>query len=246
MIILFVSDEERFIPKKSYDRCDVVVGCGDLSPGFLDYVISEFRPHFSVAVLGNHDQRFFLDGHEPVKRGFTDIYKGVYLLTKDYVDLRKWSGINLTIAGFSGAYSHGPFPFHYQEKEAQAFYSKMKREKTIGRIKTIDVMISHSPPHIPGFFRNNDHFHRSSIPMGQLLSLLQPPIWAYGHVHPRYGRQELSFDTRFPSRRSLVVNAIPYCFLEYDEKKKEVNGLVSFQPLKVETVHMVLSKERSR
>jgi Icc-related predicted phosphoesterase len=246
MIILFVSDEERFISKKRYDRCDVVVGCGDLSPGFLDYVVSEFRPHFAVSVLGNHDHRYFPDSHEPVKRGFTDIYKGVYLLTKDYVDLRKWVGLNLTIAGFSGAYSHGPFPFHYQEKEARAFCSKMKREKTIGKIKKIDVMISHSPPHIPGYFRNSDYFHRSSVPMGRLLSYLQPPIWAYGHVHPRYGRQELSFETRFLSRRSLVMNAIPYCFLDYDEKKREVNGLVSLHPILVQTVHMIPLKERSR
>ncbi len=57
--IMCVSDEEVFLQNKENRKIDLLISAGDLSPGYLDYLVNEFKPTFSIMVHGNHDKNFF-------------------------------------------------------------------------------------------------------------------------------------------------------------------------------------------
>ncbi|WP_129409740.1 metallophosphoesterase family protein [Marinitoga lauensis] len=238
--IVAVSDEERnYIPKK-IKKCDMLLGCGDLSPGYLDYLLNTLMPKISYMIYGNHDKKYFKNLFEVELSGYSKIYKGLSILHSQLVNAKKDLGIesDLYITGFSGAFSYGKKPFHFSEKDVKPFKRTLQIKKTFNFIKNIDIIITHSIPGLENLFEKEiSSYHKGSKVMANIYKKFFPKIWFYGHIHPRYTDQILNFRVHHNGEISYLLNVVPYKYVKYDEKTKEAieiigeEGIIQFKDI---------------
>ncbi|GAB6188953.1 metallophosphoesterase family protein [Marinitoga arctica] len=238
--ILAVSDEERnYLPKK-IKKCDILFGCGDLSPGYFDYLLNTLKPKVSYMIYGNHDKKYFKNIFDVDLSGYSSVYKGLIILHENIINLKKELNIknNLYIGGFSGAFSYGKRPFHFSEKDVKSFKRKLQRNKNFKFVKDIDIIITHSPPGLGNMFEEEiSTYHRGSKLMGLIYKKFFPKIWFYGHIHPRYTDQLLNFIIHHKDKKSYLLNAVPYKYVKYDETRKEIveiigeEGVIKFKEI---------------
>lgn len=236
--IICVSDEEIFIQNKDKRKIDILISAGDLSPGYLDYLINEFKPAFSIMVHGNHDKKYFSKSYKEENYSFSKVYKGVYVLNQGVINLKKFIDKDIVVAGFSGALSYGYRPFHFSESDVNKFKREITFKKSFrgSEYKIIDIMVTHTPPYIPGTIQRFSQSHPPSKNLGDLFYSLRPKIWIYGHIHPRYGQQELDFVIENFDHKCYLINAIPYKFIKYDEEKKEVIEIETYRKIEPKLV----------
>lgn len=235
--ILAVSDEELLdrdfrLKIKLEEQVDILINCGDLSPSYMEYLIFEFRPLTTIMVHGNHDRNFInstqINNYSPENSGYSSIYKGINILTKDYFVLDESNtGIDLkepiTFAGFSGIKSHGQWPFFFKDKQVKTFNKYLKFNNFFKQFGEIDIFLSHSPPKIKNMIPNIDHYHRPSKELGQLYQNFKPKIWFYGHIHKKYTPKNLDFlISDENNNQTYLINTVPYKFIEFNEETKEV------------------------
>ncbi len=224
MKIVAVSDEEiRFRPD-ARETCDLLVNCGDLSPHYLENVLDRFSPRFSLMVHGNHDNRYFISSDHTCS-GYGEVYKGLFILRKKVIALKKHLGKNLYVAGFSGSRSYGDFPFHFEENMARKFRKKLERRSLIGMLPRIDIMLSHTPPHLDNVFAEVDNFHAPSVELRGILDRFFPPLWFYGHLHPNYYKIPLNFKIIRNNRICYLINTVPVRQVEIDENTMELKSI---------------------
>ncbi|WGS64370.1 metallophosphoesterase family protein [Marinitoga aeolica] len=238
--IVAVSDEERnYLPKK-IKKCDILLGCGDLSPGYLDYLLNTLSPKIGYMIYGNHDKKYFKNLFEVELSGYSNIYKGMIILHEEIENLKKRLNIksNVYIGGFSGAFSYGKKPFHFSEKDVKPFKRKLQRNRNFKFIKNIDILITHSPPGLENMFEKEvSSYHKGSKLMELIYKKFFPKIWFYGHIHPRYTDQLLNFIVHYKGKKSYLLNVVPYKYVKYDEIKKEIveirgeEGVIRFKDI---------------
>ncbi|KAF2956196.1 metallophosphoesterase [Marinitoga sp. 38H-ov] len=227
--IVAVSDEERVYISNKIKNCDILLGCGDLSPGYLDFLMNILKPKISLMIYGNHDKKYFKNLYNVELTGFSKTYKGLEIIHQDIINLKNKLNINknVYISGFSGAYSYGKKPFHFSEKDAKIFKRILGRKKAFKLIKDIDIIITHSPPGLENLFEKDiSAFHKGSSIMANIYMKYFPKIWFYGHIHPRYTDQILNFRIHYKNKISYLLNSVPYKYVRYDEEKKEVVEII--------------------
>ncbi|KLO22262.1 MULTISPECIES: metallophosphoesterase family protein [unclassified Marinitoga] len=228
--IVAVSDEERgYLPKK-IKKCDVLLCCGDLSPGYLDYLLNTLNPKISYMIYGNHDKKYFKNLFDVELSGYSKTYKGLIIIHEKIENLKRVLNIesNIYIGGFSGAFSYGKKPFHFAEKDAKNFEKILSRKKRLNFIKQLDILITHSPPGIENMFEKEiSSYHKGSKNMALIYKKYFPKIWFYGHIHPRYTDQKLNFKIHYKNKVSYLLNTVPYKYVKYDEEKKEILEIIS-------------------
>ncbi|MBM7559313.1 metallophosphoesterase family protein [Marinitoga litoralis] len=225
--IVAVSDEERSY--LNIKKCDILLGCGDLSPGYLDFLMNKLKPKISLMIYGNHDKKYFQNLFKVELSDYSNTYKGLKIIHQDIINLKEILNIkkSLYISGFSGAYSYGKKPFHFSEKDAKIFKRILGRKKAFKLIKDIDIIITHSPPGLENLFEKNiSAFHKGSSIMANIYMKYFPKIWFYGHIHPRYTDQILNFRIHYKNKISYLLNSVPYKYVRYDEEKKEVVEII--------------------
>lgn len=236
--IMCVSDEEVFLQNKENRKIDLLISAGDLSPGYLDYLVNEFKPTFSIMVHGNHDKKFFSKTYEEENYSFSKVYKGIYVLNHGIINLKKFINKDIVVAGFSGALSYGYRPFHFSENDVLKFKREIFFKSSFrgNEYKFIDIMVTHNAPYVKGTIQRYSQSHPPSINLGKLFYSLRPKIWIYGHIHPRYGQQELDFVIENSKHKCYLINAIPYKFIKYDEENKEVVEIETFKRIEPKLV----------
>lgn len=258
--ILAVSDHELVnkknekIKKKVRDNIDILIGCGDLSPGYLEYLIDTFRPPERIMVYGNHDKDFITqkkhidtdllkmnynfrqltsENKTLSTNGYSDTYQGMYVLNKGTYLIEKSGPKNVSedivIGGFSGALAHGQSPFYFKEKDAKKFYNELSRKKKMPNLlndfEGIDIMISHSAPNVRGIIPDVDSHHITSRWLGNIFEEFKPKLWLYGHIHPFSTKQDLSITIDEDGESHHIINAIPFKIIDYDEVNKKVRKI---------------------
>jgi hypothetical protein len=152
-------------------RIDLVVGCGDLEPDALAFLIDAF-PAPSVHVRGNHD----------TGSGWSS---GAHLLPKE---ARSGVPICLTLAS-SGVVEVVPFgwagaagtPARRDEGAAWRHVLGTVARRTIGRRAGRPfIVISHAPPFGAG--DTLDPYHRGFRGYRWLLERTRPVLWLHGHT----------------------------------------------------------------
>ncbi|PNR95678.1 metallophosphoesterase family protein [Petrotoga olearia] len=235
--IIAISDEEVYLTNKDKKKFDLLICGGDLSPQYMDYVINEFKPSLSLMVHGNHDKKYY-KLYEEENNSFSKVYKGAYILNHGIVNLKKFIGKDIIVAGFSGALAHGYRPFYFKESDI----NKFKREilfNTIfkgGKNKQIDIMITHNPPYIKNTIKKYGQSHTPSRALGEFYLRALPKIWIYGHIHPRYHFQELDFEIKFLNNVSYLINAVPYKLIKYNDEKKEIIEIRTYKKISTKTI----------
>lgn len=198
MRILAVADEEDDVLAARLARghvppYDLVVSCGDLRPGYLDYV-STLANAPLMYVRGNHDT-------DEAGYGDPDIMGGTAL------DCRLERVGGLRIAGLDGSFAYREGIVGYTERE---MFMRCVRIALAARMAGgVDVLVTHAPPR--GYGDLDDLPHRGFECLNWLLGVLRPRVLLYGHVHLSYGL--LAREAAHPSGARLV-NAFRSCEVE--------------------------------
>jgi Icc-related predicted phosphoesterase len=196
MRILAVSDVEDEAVAASLaskvGSVDLVVGCGDLSYEYLDFIATALGVPLR-AVHGNHDTP---------PENLDDRAIGVW-----------WRGIDLhgrvveidgvLLGGFEGSplYSRGPYQFG--EFDVWLAILRMVPSLIANRIRRgrfLDVLVTHAPP--LGIHDQRDKAHRGFAAFRTFLRVFHPRYHLHGHTHVYDRRTETT--TQFG--RTTVMN----------------------------------------
>ena len=191
MRILAIADEDDSllsarIANGSLGHPDVVISCGDLRPGYVDYVATTANaPLFYVR--GNHDTD---------ERGYSCM--GGTALDGHIVRV---GGLN--IAGLDGSYA-------YREGIVGFTEGEMRRKALLLAARAgvrggIDVLVTHTPPR--GYGDLEDLPHRGFDCLNWLLDATKPKLMLHGHTHLTYGR--IQRELTHPSG-TKIVNAFGF------------------------------------
>ncbi|MFP4423934.1 MAG: metallophosphoesterase [Candidatus Woesearchaeota archaeon] len=219
--ILAVSDEEVLRDKEiTFPRIDLLLGCGDLSPGYMEFLIDRYRPPGRIMTHGNHDDIYFQDS-EPVNMEYSRLYCGMFTITEGIHTISKddlpESERDLHLAAYSGACAYGDRPFYFSENDAASWIRNLKWKDFFGNVR-MDIMISHTPPALEGV-PYIDFFHRPSKNLAQICERFSPSLWFYGHIHSTYTDKPLDF--YYEDTQTHLLNASPFKFIQYDESSQK-------------------------
>lgn len=168
MKILAVSDEEDIIwnqyTKEMLKDVELIVSCGDLSPSYLDYLVSLTNlPLFYV--YGNHDDYT----ENPPKCGVCIDGK-----------IRSFKGYSFM--GLGGCMRYKDALNMYTEEEMS---SKCRRLLPMARIRGVDFLVTHAPA--KGYGDLEDYPHNGFDAFNKVMNKCKPSYMFHGHVHTSYG-----------------------------------------------------------
>jgi predicted phosphodiesterase len=167
--ILAVADAEsraleHFDPAR-WGKVDLLVSCGDLKAGYLDYLASILNVP-SVYVRGNHDAAYRdVPGWENADGRVVEV-----------------GGVR--IAGLEGARWYGGSGVEVGER-TMAWRARLLGWR-IALAGGADVLVTHAPPVLAD--GPTDHVHAGFAAFNRLLVRHRPRLWLHGHIHLSYGR----------------------------------------------------------
>ena len=208
--ILAVADqvEERLDRTRLLElRPDLILACGDLPYGYLDFLVSTLNVPL-LYVPGNHDPD--LRPGAPT----LDIAETLELEPRGpagcvNVDGRLADEVGLRIAGLGGSirYNRGPNQYTQAEMWWRALWLEVRlrlRRPFAGN--RLDVLVTHTPP--LGVGDGPDPAHQGFAALLGLVRRLRPRLLVHGHLHP--------VSKPLPDRQlgsTTVVNAVGHRLL---------------------------------
>ncbi len=168
---------------------DLIIGCGDLPPEYLEYVVTQYNAPL-LFVPGNHDaDDLSVPGGESID-GRVVTVRGV------------------RVAGLGGSRRYKPVGRHqYSESEMLGRVARLGPKLVLPRLRRgrgVDVFVTHAPPlHIHDA---PDLTHTGFTAFRSFLSAFRPRLMLHGHVHVQRNLETTS--TRFLDTE--VINVYPY------------------------------------
>jgi Icc-related predicted phosphoesterase len=207
MRILAISDEvsHALYHNNVYDQVgqvDLLVGCGDLPYGYMEFIVTQTRARHAYYVHGNHDKpsRFRSSRVLTDPGGWQDIDRQTVYLPEH----------GAMVAGLEGCHRYDPYG-GYQYTEAQmrlramSLMVKLFVQRSL-RGRQLDILIAHAPAY--GIHDAPGTAHRGFHALLMLLDRFSPRLFLHGHHH-RYGRSK--WHTRHGD--TDVVNVHPFCMI---------------------------------
>ena len=181
--------------RRQYSDIDAIISCGDLSPGYLDFITSITGvPMFYVR--GNHDETY---ENEPP--GGINLHQQVV----------EYDGI--TMAGLEGCIRYNKGRIQYTQAQMQRmvlglapaiFWHRWVRKRGI------DLFVTHSPP--KDIHDGSDVAHRGFNSFLVFMRWFRPRYMLHGHVHTWDRRKTVR--TEYES--TCVLNINPFTVLELE------------------------------
>lgn len=206
MKILTVSDE--VVPqiyhasaRERFEDIDLVLGCGDLPPSYLEFIVSSLDvPCFYVP--GNHDGQ-----PEHTDYGKTLIHPPGCVNLDGKV--RCWNGLVLGGLGGSLWYNGGPHQYSQRRMFARV-YLLLPRLLWYRRLNGygLDILMTHAPP---AGINDGVGPHAGFAALRWLIERYPPRYLIHGHVHRNY-RMGSGFETQVGA--TTVINTSGYRILE--------------------------------
>lgn len=212
MRVLSVSDEVvAYLQSEGIHQklgaLDAIVGCGDLPPSYLEYLVSVLNVP-CLYVNGNHN--------EPEVRA-----SGKTTAQPDgceHLDLRTCFVGGLLFAGASGVLKYRPGLYQYSEQAWQYRMITLTARVLIAQQRyrrKLDVLITHTPP---AGLHDATGAHRGPAALRQFVERMQPRYVIHGHIHLNYGYGDQSPLTH---GNSLIINTHGYRLLEIEVEAKK-------------------------
>lgn len=175
--------------RERFSDVDVVVGCGDLPPHYLEYVITQLNVPL-LYVPGNHDpDDLRVCGGEDLD-GIVAPVKGVLF------------------AGLGGSRRYKPNGRHqYSESEMRWRVGQLMMRLWLRRLRGqrgLDVLVTHAPP-----FRIHDAPdlpHTGFASYHALWALFRPQLILHGHTHAQRNLEV----TETVIQGTRIINVFPY------------------------------------
>lgn len=197
MKILALADEESaylwdYFEKSKLEGIDLIISCGDLNPKYLSF-IATFTNAPVIYVHGNHDKKY----KNIPPEGCICIEDEIYV----------YKGVR--ILGLGGSMKYNSDECQYTEREMRKRVRKLRWK--LFRSKGFDILVTHAPAF--GLNDGEDLPHRGFQVFNTLIEKYNPKYFLHGHVHMRYGRKHVRFDTCGDTQ---VINAFERCVFEYE------------------------------
>lgn len=197
MKILALADEESaylwdYFEKSKLEGIDLIISCGDLNPKYLSF-IATFTNAPVIYVHGNHDKKYKTMPPE----GCICIEDEIYI----------YKGVR--ILGLGGSMKYNSDECQYTEREMKKRVRKLRWK--LFRSKGFDILVTHAPAF--GLNDGEDLPHRGFKVFNTLIEKYNPKYFLHGHVHMRYGRKHVRYDT---CKDTKVINAFERCVFEYE------------------------------
>lgn len=172
------------------DAFDLILACGDLPRGYLDFLVSMAHCPL-VYVRGNHDDALIDDP------------PGGCICAEDTIVV--CGGLRILGLGGSNRYRDGENMF----TEKQMKWRIRKLWFQLWRHRGFDILLTHAPArHINDF---EEISHRGFECFVELLDKYRPKYFVHGHIHKTYG-------VRIPQRtqrgETTIINAYDHCEFE--------------------------------
>jgi Icc-related predicted phosphoesterase len=191
--ILAVSDEEiitwNTYIKELLQDVDLIISCGDLSPSYLDMLMSLTNLPL-LYVHGNHDHNY--ETNPP--------HGGICIDGKVY----RYNG--LSIMGLGGCMPYKKGKFMYTESEMRIRARKLHLSATL---KGVDILVTHAPA--KGYGDLEDYPHHGYKTFNRIMEWHRPQLMIHGHVHTTYGMIQTQ---RYHRCGTKIVNACGYKIIE--------------------------------
>ncbi len=205
MKILTVSDHESpmvYSPQiaERFSDVDLLISCGDLSPHYLDYMVSMLnRPFYYVH--GNH---VFKEVNEIVTpQGGQNLH---------HRTLRD-PETGLILAGMEGSVCYNQGDKQYTQGQMWRRILSLSLSLQRNRLlygRPLDIFVAHAPPW--AIHDEDDLAHHGFIAYRWLIRVFQPRLFVHGHIH--IYRQDKPYSTQVG--RTLVLNTFPYRVTEIE------------------------------
>jgi hypothetical protein len=180
MNLLTVSDKESplvYSPRivQRFSDVDLVIGCGDLSYFYLEFIISSLDiPLYFVR--GNHAEKieYSTAGERTAPWGAVDLHKKV----------RRDPDSGLILAGVEGSVRYKPGDYQYSQLEMWLIVLQLVPRLLWNKIRYgryLDIFVSHAPPW--GVHDGTDRAHQGIKAFRWLIETFQPDYHFHGHVH---------------------------------------------------------------
>ena len=197
MKILALADEESaylwdYFEKSKLEGIDLIISCGDLNPKYLSF-LATFTNAPVIYVHGNHDKKY----KNIPPEGCICIEDEIYV----------YKGVR--ILGLGGSMKYNSDECQYTEREMRKRVRKLRWK--LFRSKGFDILVTHAPAF--GLNDGDDLPHRGFQVFNTLIEKYNPKYFLHGHVHMRYGRKHVRFDT---CKDTKVINAFERCVFEYE------------------------------
>ena len=197
MKILALADEESaylwdYFEKSKLEGIDLIISCGDLNPKYLSF-LATFTNAPVIYVHGNHDKKY----KNIPPEGCICIEDEIYV----------YKGVR--ILGLGGSMKYNSDECQYTEREMRKRVRKLRWK--LFRSKGFDILVTHAPAY--GLNDGDDLPHRGFKVFNTLIEKYNPKYFLHGHVHMRYGRKHVRFDTCGDTK---VINAFERCVFEYE------------------------------
>lgn len=172
--VLAVSDEvdpalEAAATRRAIGALDFIVGCGDLDPGYLNFLADAFHVPLHY-VRGNHDV------------GAAWGASGREMLPEPMADGRLRTEEGIRLLAFSGAPRYAPRgrPGSEQQVSGFAMWRRVLGGWPRARGHRPLILVTHAAP--AGLNDGPDMAHRGFASFRWLLDRLAPPLWLHGHT----------------------------------------------------------------
>jgi Icc-related predicted phosphoesterase len=196
MRILAVSDTESKYYYDHYsqgklDEFDLILSCGDLRPGYLEFLLSLGRCPV-LYVRGNHDD------------GYAENPPGGCICVEDRIYVHQ--GVRILGLGGSQRYREGENMFTEREMRARIRRLSFQLWKHQG----FDILLTHAPArHVNDL---DTRVHRGFDCFTDLLERYQPRYFVHGHLHKNYG---IAIPQKTFYKNTTVINAYDHCGFDY-------------------------------
>ena len=179
-----------------FPNIDLILGCGDLSYDYLEYLISRFDVPLYF-VHGNHCKINESDSGTPITapQGGVDLHRKV-------VNHR-----GLLLAGIDGCIRYRSGPYQYAQWEMWWLVFSLAPALLLNRIlygRYLDIFVTHAPPW--GIHDASDLAHQGARAFRWFLRTFKPAFHFHGHIHVY--RPDTITETLFV--RTRVVNTFGY------------------------------------
>jgi len=208
---MFLTVSDEVVPaiyslniKERFRSIDCVLGCGDLPPYYLEFIVTMLgKPCFYVH--GNHNDVEYSEEGEDLHAP-----RGCVLVEGDSI-LHN----GLLIAGLGGSIRYNrEASQQYTETQMLLRVWALAPRLLFNRLqhgRYLDIMLTHAPP--LGIHNGPDFPHRGFRAFLTLMDYFKPRYLIHGHIHRSYGFSTVT-ETRY--KQTLVLNTAGYRLLEVD------------------------------
>lgn len=173
------------------DRFDLILSCGDLRPGYLEFLAT--LAHCPVVyVRGNHDD------------SYAQAPPGGCICAEDRVITCQ----GLRILGLGGSYRYRNGDNLYTEGQMRRRIRRMGPQ--LWRNRGFDILLAHAPAY---HINDLDSLpHQGFQCFVELLDQYEPAYFVHGHIHRSYG---VNIPQRTVRGNTTIINAYDHCEFDF-------------------------------